>query len=381
MDFSFSKKQLAYKKSIIEFSKEELNDEIISRDHQGSFSFENWKKCADMGYMGFLIPENYGGIQENLTTTVLCMEALSYGCLDSGLIHAIVTQICCGVQLSLYGNIEQKAKYLPKLASGEKIAAQALTESDAGSDFGSMQTTAEKRNGKYILNGTKLYISNGPIADFVLVMAVSDLKKKKLGGLSCFIVNKEMQGFSKSYGLDKIGLRTLQNSELVFKECQVPVGNLISEEGQGMFIFNEVIEWERALMAACHLGTMQRLLEACVSYAKKRRQFGKPIGKFQSISNKITDMKTNIELGKLILYKAAWLKDQKKRATLETSLAKLFISEKLKSLCLEAVQIHGAYGIMKEAELERDLRDSIAATIYSGTSEIQKNIISAIAGL
>jgi len=181
--------------------------------------------------------------------------------------------------------------------------------------------------------------------------------------------------------MGKMGLRSLQNSELIFKNCKVPIGNIIGKEGQGMFIFSEVIDWERALMAACHLGTMQRVYEVCVSYAKKRQQFGKPIGKFQAISNKIANMKVSIELGKLMLYKAGWLKDQKKRATLETSIAKLFISEKLKDLCIEAVQIHGAYGFMKETGLERDLRDSIASTIYSGTSEIQKNIISTIAGL
>jgi len=195
------------------------------------------------------------------------------------------------------------------------------------------------------------------------------------------LLERELEGFSSDAALDKMGLRTLQNSELIFKECEIPTKNLVGKEGQGMFIFNEVIEWERTLMAACHLGTMKRIYETCVSYAKTRRQFGKSIGKFQSISNKIAEMKTNIELGKLMLYKAAWLKDQQKRATLETSIAKLFISETLKNLCLEAIQIHGAYGFMKEAELERDLRDSIAATIYSGTSEMQKNLISAIVGL
>ena len=381
MEFSFTKKQIAYQKSIIEFAKKELNGEIADRDLQSRFSLKNWKRCSDMGYMGFLFPEEYGGIGENLATTVLCMEALSYGCSDSGLVHAIVTQACCGVQLLIYGNEDQKRRYLKPIAQGTIIAAQAMTESDAGSELTAMQAAANKLAGKYSLNGTKLYISNGPIADIVLVFAITDPQRKKFGGISCLLVENNFDGFTSGMPLDKMGLRTLQNSELIFNDCEVPAENLVGKEGQGMFIFNEVIEWERILMAACHLGTMKRIYETCVSYAKTRQQFGKAIGKFQSIANKIVEMKAAIELGKLMLYKAAWLKDQKKRATLETSIAKLFISEKLKSLCLEAIQIHGAYGFMKEVGLERELRDSIASTIYSGTSEMQQNIISAIVGL
>jgi alkylation response protein AidB-like acyl-CoA dehydrogenase len=381
MEFSYSKKQLAYQKSIIEFARNELNEGIVDRDLNGQFYLEGWRKCSGMGYMGFLFPEEYGGIGEDLVTTVLCLEALSYGCLDSGLVHAIVTQLCCGVQLMLYGNEGQKKRFLTPISIGSKVGAQAMTESNAGSELTAMQTTADKVDGKYILNGTKMYITNGPIADIVLVFAFTDSEKKKFGGISCLLVERDTEGFSSDKALEKMGLRTLQNSELVFGNCSVLSENLIGKEGQGMFIFNEVIEWERILMAACHIGSMQRIYETCVAYAKTRRQFGKPIGKFQSISNKIAEMRTNIELGKLMLYKAAWLKDQRKRATLETSIAKLFISEKLKNLCIEAIQIHGAYGFMKEAELERGLRDSIAATIYSGTSEMQKNLISAIVGL
>jgi len=171
MDFSFSRKQLAYQKSIREFARDELNFQTATNEKEGEFPFDNWEKCSNIGYTGFLTPEEYGGIGENLITTILCLEALSYSCLDSGLVHAIVTQLCCGVQLSLYGNHEQKQKYLTSIAEGKLIAAQAITESDAGSDLGSMQTIAKRKDDKYIINGTKMYISNGPIADVVLVFA------------------------------------------------------------------------------------------------------------------------------------------------------------------------------------------------------------------
>ncbi len=379
MDFSFSKEQKAIKKSVIDFAKNELNDDILENDRKGIFRFDNWKKCSEMGYIGIPIPTEYGGLGLDLVTTLICLEALSYGCKDSGLVHAIVTQICCALQILLFGSESIKKKFLKDIATGKIISAQALTEANAGSDLGAIQTNADRRNDKYVLTGSKIYISNGPVADLIIVFAATDVKKPLLGKLSCFIVEKEMGGFSSGKPLDKMGLRTLQNSEIFFDRCEVPIGNLIGKEGQGMFIFNEIIEWERDLMAACHLGTMERIFQTCVKYVKKRKQFGTAIGNFQSISNKIANMKSKIELGKLILYKAGWLKNNKKRATIETSIAKLFISEELKNICLDAIQIHGAYGFMKEGEIEKDLRDSIAATIYSGTSEMQKNIISSIA--
>ena len=382
MDFSFNEEQIILRNSIIEFATHELNSDLIDRDQQGEFIWDNWKKCSDMGLSGLPIPKEYGGAGADLMTTLICMEALGYGCKDSGLVHALITQICCGVQLSLFGSNVQKQEHLFGIASGKKIAAQAFTEPDAGSDVGSMNAKVEKVNEKYILNGTKIFISNGPIADLVIVSAVmAESQRRGYGEISCFLVEKGTKGFIREKPLEKMGLRTLQNGELIFEECEVSADHLIGKEGQGLFMFHEVIEWERALMSACHIGIMERLLETCIRYAKNRRQFGKPIGKFQSVSNKIAEMKVNIELGRLMLYKAGWLKDQKKRAVLETSISKLFISESLKKACLEAIQIHGAYGYMKEFEVERELRDSIASTIYSGTSEIQKNIISGLLGL
>jgi alkylation response protein AidB-like acyl-CoA dehydrogenase len=226
---------------------------------------------------------------------------------------------------------------------------------------------------------SKIFITNGPVADVVIVFAVTDSQKKKFGGISSFLVDKEVQGFSRGEPLEKMGLRTLKNGELFFEDCSIPKEKLLGREGQGMFIFNEVIEWERALLSAAHIGTMERIFEICNKYVETRNQFAHPIKNFQSVSNKIASMKVNIELGKLILYKIAWLKDRKRKATIEASIGKLFISESFKKACLDAVQLHGAYGYMKEFEIERELRDSIASTIYSGTSELQKNLIANLA--
>jgi alkylation response protein AidB-like acyl-CoA dehydrogenase len=382
MNFSLSDTQVLQWESIVDFSRRELNAEVRSNDQNASFPLENWKKCAEMGLLSLLTAEEYGGVGESLTSCAISIEALSYGCEDSGLTHAIITQLCCIVLLNLYGSPEQKQRFLPKLASGEIIAAQSITEPDAGSDVLSMRTRVDASAESYSLSGGKVFISNGPLADLVIVFAKNSAGKTAFGGdISCFLVEKGTPGFTVGNPLAKMGLRTLQNSELFFDNACVPADTMLGKSGHGMFIFNEAIEWERVLMTAAHLGTMERVLEKCVSYVKTRKQFGKEIGKNQSISNKISAMKMNLELGKLMLYKMAWLKDEGKRATLEASLGKLFVSESLKSACLDAVQIHGGYGFMQECDLERDLRDSIAATIYSGTSEIQQNIIARMLGL
>jgi len=381
MNFELSAEQKALIRSILEFASSELNQGLYRNDHESIFPMDSWTKCSRMGYLGFLIPAKYGGIGQDLLTSVLCMEALAFGCKDAGLVHAIVTQLCCGLQISLFGDREQKKTFLRKIANGQLICAQAITEPDAGSDISLMRTTAEEFEDHYKLNGTKLYISNAPIADMITIFAITNTEGLIINKLSCFIVEKGIKGFSCDRPLEKMGLRTLQNGEVVLNGCCVNKEKVLGKKGQGMFIFNEIIEWERIIMAACHLGTMKRIYKACLDYAKLRRQFGKPIGSNQSISNKIAEMRSAIELGRQILYKSSWLKDNKKRATLEISIAKLFISENLKKTCLESIQIHGAYGYMTEAEIERDFRDSVASTIYSGTSEIQRNIISKLSGL
>ncbi|HJV66444.1 MAG TPA: acyl-CoA dehydrogenase family protein [Geomonas sp.] len=382
MDFSLSDTQLLQWESIVDFSRRELNADVRVDDQQGAFPWQKWRKCAEMGLLGLLTPEEFGGVAEGLTSAAVSVQALSYGCEDSGLTHAVITQLCCVVLLNQYGTAGQKTRYLPKLSCGEMMAAQSITEPDAGSDVVSMRTRAEGDDAGYLLTGGKVFISNGPLADLVVVFAKDSEGKSTFGGeITCFLVEKGAPGFSTGKPLAKMGLRTLQNSELFFDGVAVGGDMMLGKRGHGMFMFGEGMQWERVLMTAAHLGTMERVLEKSVEYAKTRKQFGNEIGKNQSIANKIGEMKVNLELGKLMLYKMAWLKDKGKHATLEASIGKLFVSESLKRACLDAVQIHGGYGFMEECGLERDLRDSIAATIYSGTSEIQRNIIARMLGL
>jgi len=382
MEFALSEEQIDLRDAVIRFARQEIDHDLSIHDSKGTFPFESWRKCAEMQIIALLLPEEYGGCGSDFLTTVVVMQALGYSCKDAGLVHALATQILCGLQIQLFGTPEQKKYFLPELCRGEKIFAQAITEPGAGSDaIGAMRTRAEKTADGYVLNGSKMFISNGPIADVVIVFALTDPDVSRLGGVSCFMVEKENAGLERCRSIEKMGLCTLQNGELVFDDCHVPDSALLGRKGQGAIIFNESMEWERSLLPAAHLGTLERVLETSVVYAKKRSSFGKSIGKHQSVANKLVDMKVAFELGRLILYKAATLKTQGKRAAMEASIAKLFISEGLKKGCLDAVQVHGGYGFAKEYEIERDLRDSVAATIYSGTSEMQQAIISRLMGL
>jgi len=381
MDFEFTEEQLEFKKSAIRFAQKALNDGVIQRDRDAVFSRELWKKCADFGIQGFSFPERYGGNNADILSTMLLMEGLGYGCKDSGLIFAINGQMW-SVQMPIlkFGSDAQKDKYLRRLCSGEWIGADSITEPDSGSDAYSLRTTARLEGGYYVLNGTKTFCTMAPVADVFVIFATVD-KRKGFMGVTAFIVERGQVGFSVSKDIDKMGLRTAPFAELIFEECKVPVENRLGKEGNGSAIFDDVIEWERTCILASLLGGMERQLERCIKYAKERKQFGKTIGKYQSISNKIVDMKVRMETAKLILYKVAWMKKAQGKATMEAAIAKLHVSESWIKSCLDAVQIHGGYGYTTEYELERDLRDSVASTIYSGTSEIQRNIIARYLGL
>lgn len=381
MSFELTDEQKIWRESLIAFARQELDYDIASYENSDGFPWEAWRKCAEMQILGLPFPEEYGGGGVDFMTTVLSLQTLGYACKDAGLVHAIATQILCGLQLQHFGSEDLKQKYLPLLCRGEKVFAQAITEPGSGSDALAMRTHATKQDGGFTLNGSKTFISNGPMADVVIVFAVTDPEKKTLGGISCLIVEDGMAGFQRCKPLKKMGLSTLKNGELFFDACAVATDGLMGREGQGAIIFNDSMEWERSLLPAAHLGTLERILEKSVDYAKERRAFGKAIGNYQAIANKISRMKMNVELGKGILYRCAALKDKKKRVAMDASICKLFISESLKQACLDAVQIHGGYGYMCEYEIERDLRDSIAATIYSGTSELQHNIIARLMGL
>ena len=381
MDFAWTDEQLDFRKEVTRFAKSEFPDDMIERDHNEEFSREGWDKCAKFGIHGLPIPAEYGGGGADTLTTVCGLEALGYGCRDNGLIFSINAHMWSSeIPIWSFGTDEQKKKYLPKLTSGEWVGVHAMTEPMTGSDAFALKTRAERKGDRVILNGSKTFITNATYADMVIVFATLDPSKGP-NGITAFIVEKGTPGFTISRKLHKMGLRTSPMAELSFVDCEVPAENQLGKDGAGPAIFTASMEWERICILASHLGVMQRLLETSVCYAKERRQFGENIGKFPAISSKIADMEVRLETGRLVLYKAAWLKSQGKHPLREASIAKLYVADACLQSCLDAIQIHGGYGYMTEYQIERELRDAISAKIYSGTSEIQKMIISGLHGL
>jgi len=381
MDFSWTEEQQTFKEAVIKFAQSELNEALIERDKQGAFSRENWQKCAQFGIQGLPFPEEYGGAEADIVTTMLTMEGLGYGCRDNGLIFAINAQMW-SVQMPLlkFGTPAQKETYLAPLCAGDLIGAHGMSEPDSGSDAYSLRTRAERCEGGYRLNGSKMFVTSAPVADVALIFATVD-PAKGVRGVTAFLVEKGTSGFSISRDLEKMGLRTAPMGELILEDCFVPEGNRLGVEGAGMAIFNSSMEWERSGILASHIGAMERQLEETIRYARERRQFGQPVGRFQAVSNRIANMKVRLETARLILYKVAWLKKQGKSAVMEAALAKLYISESFVQSSLDALRVHGGYGYMTEFEIERDLRDAIGGTLYSGTSDIQRNIIARLLGL
>lgn len=381
MDFSWTEEQVAFKNAVIKFAQNELNTGVVDRDQKGELSLENWRKCAQFGIQGLPIPEEFGGSDADVMTTLLAMEGLGYGCRDNGLIFAINAQMWA-VELPIlnFGSDEQKRKYLPGLCSGELIGAHGMTEPDSGSDAYSLRTRADKVDGGWMLNGTKMFVTNAPIADVAVVFATVDPAKGR-SGITGFILEKGMSGFSISRHIDKMGLRTSPMAEIILQNCYVPEENRLGPIGAGTSIFTNSMGWERSSILGSQVGAMEHQLETCVRYARERRQFGQPIGRFQSVSNRLADMKVRLETARMLLYKVAWVKQQGKSAVMEAALAKLYLSECFVQSSLDAIRIHGGYGYMTEFEVERDLRDAVGGTIYSGTSDIQRTIISRLLGV
>jgi alkylation response protein AidB-like acyl-CoA dehydrogenase len=381
MDFEFSEEQLEFKRSAIRFAQKELNDEMIRRDRDSVFPRDLWRKCADFGIQGSGFPTEYGGNGADILSTMLLMEGLGYGCKDSGLMFAMNGQMWT-VQMPIlrFGSEAQRSRYLPKLCGGEWVGAHGMTEPGSGSDAFGLSTTARLDGEHYVLNGSKTFSTNAPVADVFLVFATVN-KAKGFMGVTGFILEKGFPGLRVSQDIGKMGLRTAPMAELIFEDCRVPVANRLGREGNGAAIFDDAIEWERSCILATLIGGMERQLETCVKYARERKQFGKAIGKFQSVANRIVDMKVRMDTARLILYRVAWLKKAHGKATMDAAIAKLYLSESWVKSCLDAIQVHGGYGYTTEFELERDLRDSVAGTLYSGTSEIQRNIIARYLGL
>ncbi len=381
MDFSWSDEQLAFKDAVVRFARKELNDGLAERERDGKLSRRNWQKCAEFGLIGLATPEAYGGAGEDILTTMLVMEGLGYGCKDNGLIFAINAQMWSVMHPILaFGSEAQKRKYLPSLVSGERIGAHGMSEPDSGSDAFSLRARAVRADGGYVLNGTKTFVTNGPIADMAVVFATVNPDRGRWG-VTAFLVDTGTPGFSVSEPIEKMGLRTSPMSELVLQDCFVPEDARLGKEGAGVSVFNSSMEWERSCILAAHVGAMERQVEESVRYARERKQFGQPIGKFQSVSNRVADMKVRLETARLMLYKVAWLKKQGKSAVMEAAIAKLYLSEAFVRSSEDAMRIHGGYGYMKEFEIERDLRDALGGVFYSGTSDIQRQIIARLMGL
>lgn len=279
-----------------------------------------------------------------------------------------------------FGTEPQKQKYLPGLCSGDLIGAHGMTEPDTGSDAYNLRTRAVRTGDGYVLNGTKMFVSNAPVADMAVVFATID-PSKGMWGITGFLVDVGTPGFSISRSIEKMGLRTSPMGELILQDCFVPLESRLGPEGTGARIFNHSMEWERSCILAGHLGVMERQLERSIEYARERVQYHQPIGKFQSVANRIVDMKVRLETARLILYKVAWLKKMGKPTAMEAAMAKLYLSECFVQSGLDAIRTLGGYGYMTEFEVERDLRDAIGGTIYSGTSDIQRNIIARLLGL
>jgi len=381
LEFSLSSEQQELKAAAVAFASRELDKDLAEREEAGEFSPHAWRACARFGVQGLPVPEELGGGGADILTTVLVMEALGYGCHDNGLIFSLNAQMwSLELPLVKFGAPSQQQAYLPGLISGDLIGVHAMTEPESGSDAFSMRTRFERHGDCYLLNGTKLYITNAPVADVVLVFA-ADPAKPRMAGISAFLVDKGTPGFSVTRGLDKMGLRTSPMGEVVLNDCLVPADHRLGPEGAGMAIFNSSMTWERSCILASAVGVMQRQLEACVGYARERRQFGQPIGKFQAVAGKVADMYLRTEAARLLVYQAAWLGQQGRPVPAEAAAAKLFASEAWVASSLDAIQVHGAYGYMKESGIERDLRDAVAGTIYSGTSEIQRVIVARMLGL
>jgi alkylation response protein AidB-like acyl-CoA dehydrogenase len=381
VDFSLSAEQRELTEAATAFARRELNEDLVKREDAGEFPREAWRKCAEFGIQGLPIPAELGGADADVLTTALVMEALGYGCRDNGLVFSLGAQMW-SVELPLvtFGTLAQQRAYLPGLVSGDLIGAHAMTEPDSGSDALHISTRAERRGDHYLLNGTKQHITNAPVADVLLVYAM-DPDRPGLAGLSVFLVNTATPGIAVSSSFEKMGLRTSPMGEITLHDCLVPAQSRLGPEGAAMAIFNSSMEWERSCLFASIVGAMRRQLEACVRYARSREQFGQPIGKFQGVSSKLADMYVRLEAARSLIYRAAWMKQQGRSAPAEAAAAKLFTSEAWVRSSQDAIQIHGAWGYLKDAGIERDLRDAIAGTIYSGTSEIQRVVLARMLGL
>jgi butyryl-CoA dehydrogenase len=373
MQLELNEQQKMIKNMITEFSEKEIAPIADELDKKEQYPTQTLEKMAKLGILGTIIPTQYGGAGLDSITYATVIEEISKNCASTGVVTSVHNSLCAG-PIIYYGTEEQKKKYLPILAKGEKIGAFAATEPNAGSDLGSMKTTAELKGDEYIINGDKTFITSGPEAGVIIVFALTD-KTAKSKGISAFIIEKEMKGFKVGSIFEKLGINASKTSELIFENMHVPKENLLGKEGEGFKIALSTLDAGRIGIASQAVGIAQAALQESIEYSKQRQQFGRPIAKFQAIQWMIAEMATKIEAARYLVYNACYKKDQGLPYSKEAAMAKLYASETAMDAVDKAVQIHGGYGYTKEYMVERLFRDAKITEIYEGTSEVQKMVI------
>lgn len=374
MLFKLTDEQLMIRNMVREFSRKVVAATAAERDKTKEFPAENFRQMGELGLMGMMIPEKYGGESADTISYVLALSEIAYSCASTSVVMSVQNSIVCE-SLYKFGTEEQKKKFLVPLASGEMIGAFGLTEPEAGSDPVSQQTTAVKDKDGWVLNGTKRFITSGKHSKVVLVTAKTDASKGHRG-ISCFIIPKGTPGLTVGHIEDKMGLRASDTTDLILENCRVPEDLILGKEGDGFKIAMSGLDSGRIGIAAQSYGVAMAAFDAAVKYAKARKQFGVPIVKHQAIRFQIADMATQIEAAKQLILSAASMKDRGEVYTMEASIAKLFASEMVNEITARAIQIHGGYGFTKDYDVERFYRDARVFTIYEGTSEIQRIVIS-----
>lgn len=360
---------------------DDLSEGHVERDEEGTFPWDKWKLIQETGILSLPFDERWGGLGQDIVTTMFLLEGLGEGCRDGGLSFSVTTSICStGVPLEQFGTDDQKKRYLPGICSGDVIGAHAITEAGGGSDAMKMLTRADRDGDEFVLNGSKTFVSNGPVADVIVVYARTRPDAGALG-ITAFLVDRDSPGLSVGKPMKKMGLRTSPLSELFFDDCRIPKSSVLGRVGGGFMVLDFVMKREILFSFIVNVGEMQHRLDRCIEYAKTRVQFGKPIGSHQSIANRIVDMKIKLETSRKWLYDTGERLMAGENVTVDLAIAKLLTSEANVESSLSAVQIFGGHGYMTETGLEKDVRNSVAGTIYSGSTEIQYNRVASMLGL
>jgi alkylation response protein AidB-like acyl-CoA dehydrogenase len=373
MDFELNEEQQQVKRTVREFAEAELKPHVMEWDEAQYFPKELWPKLGELGLTGVIFPEEYGGAGMGYIEYATVIEELSRVDGSIGLSVAAHNSLCTN-HIYQYGTKEQRERFVTPLAQGQKVGAWGLTEPGSGSDASGLKTTARRKNGGWVINGAKNFITHGISADTCVVLAYTE-REMRSRGISAFIVERGTKGFLPGKKENKLGVRASETASIIFEDCFVPAENLLGERGRGFVNAMQILDGGRISIASMALGIAQGAYESALKYSKEREQFGKPIFEFQAIQFKLSDMATQIEAARLLVHRAAWLKDNKKQTTKESAMAKVYASEMAVKVCEEAIQIHGGYGYTKDYPPEKHWRDAKLCTIGEGTSEVQRLVI------